>query len=109
VTPFGCFNTSRGVLSERVRRFHCPDGYACFASGTFSLSERQSEETGASDTHRVGWGVAEAPQRGAGDRGAHHMGDCVPSSVVENRAPPHVACLTCGACLAAALDGVISI
>jgi hypothetical protein len=27
------------------------------------------------------WGVAEAPRRGAGDRGAHHKGVCAPSSV----------------------------
>jgi hypothetical protein len=33
------------------------------------------------------WGVAEDPRRGAGDRGAHHKGACVPTSVVENRAP----------------------
>ncbi|MDR1215738.1 MAG: hypothetical protein LBK25_03550 [Treponema sp.] len=31
--------------------------------------------------------MAEDPRRGSGDRGAHHKGACLPTSVVENRAP----------------------
>ncbi|MDR1215147.1 MAG: hypothetical protein LBK25_00535 [Treponema sp.] len=31
--------------------------------------------------------MVEDPRRGSGDRGAHHKGACLPTSVVENRAP----------------------
>ncbi|MDR1215844.1 MAG: hypothetical protein LBK25_04095 [Treponema sp.] len=35
----------------------------------------------------VGLGGGGRPRKRSGDRGAHHRGDCVPPSVVENRAP----------------------
>jgi hypothetical protein len=54
-----------------------------------STTEARTLRHGCQSTHRVGWGVAEAPRRGAGDRGRSTWASVCRPPFRERRAPPH--------------------